>query len=144
MFWAVYRSSSRALIVFAASGLHTYVNQRLQIQLELLMMSGVPLETCWAFNERWNNKFYYKVASCWLFPLNHIMYLLQRINKSSPSPGQIAVSAICHAKRVIEVFLLILANLVQENVFQVSADLAETQALTCTFAFSHAFSICFK
>ena len=50
---------------------HAYVNQRLQIQLELLMMSYVPLETCWAFNERWNNKFCYKVASCWLFPLNH-------------------------------------------------------------------------
>jgi hypothetical protein len=48
---------------------HAYVNQRLQIQLELLMMSGVPLETCWAFNERWNNKFCYKVASCWLFLL---------------------------------------------------------------------------
>jgi hypothetical protein len=25
---------------------HAYVNQRLQIQLELLMMSGVLLETC--------------------------------------------------------------------------------------------------
>jgi hypothetical protein len=25
---------------------HAYVNQRLQIQVELLMMSGVPLETC--------------------------------------------------------------------------------------------------
>jgi hypothetical protein len=49
---------------------HTYVNQRLQIPLELLIMSGVPFETCWAFNERWNNKFYYKVASCWLFLLN--------------------------------------------------------------------------
>jgi len=34
-------------------------------------MSGMPLETCWAFNERWNNKFYYKVASCWLFLLRH-------------------------------------------------------------------------
>ena len=99
MFPAAYRSSSGALTVFAASGLHTqvvtgcnqvwvgtgqqfplrldygrstlaYVNQRLQIQLELLMMSGMPLETCWAFNERWNNKFYYKVASCWLLLLN--------------------------------------------------------------------------
>jgi hypothetical protein len=50
---------------------HAYVNQRLQIQLGLLMMSGVPLETCWAFNECWNNKFYYKVASCWLFLLSH-------------------------------------------------------------------------
>ena len=95
MFRAVRRSSSGALNVFAASGLHThvwvetqieskfplrldygrsphaYVNQRLQIQLELLMTSGVPLETCWAFNEPWNNKFCYKVSSCWLFLLNH-------------------------------------------------------------------------
>jgi len=83
MFPAAYRSSSGALIIFAASGLHTHVatgrsqvwvgtavNQRLQIQLELLMMSGMPLETCWAFIERWNNKFYYKVASCWLYRLS--------------------------------------------------------------------------
>jgi hypothetical protein len=34
-------------------------------------MSGMPLETCCAFNEWWNNKFYDKVASCWLFLLNH-------------------------------------------------------------------------
>jgi hypothetical protein len=88
MFRAAYLSSSGALTVFAASGLHThvvsavvksvweqallvistesyydargqflprpdygrspqaYVNQRLQIQLELLMMSGMLLETC--------------------------------------------------------------------------------------------------
>ena len=99
MFRAAYRSSSGALTVFALFGLHTYevtgrsqvwvgigqfllrldygrsphayVNQRLQIQLELLMMSSMPLEICWAFNERWNNKFYYKVASCWLFLLSH-------------------------------------------------------------------------
>jgi hypothetical protein len=98
MFRVVRRSSSGALTVYAASGLHThvvtgrsqvwvgtefplrldygrlpqaYVNQRLQIQLVFLMMRGVPLETCWAFKERWNNKFCYKVASCWLFLLNH-------------------------------------------------------------------------
>ena len=60
MFRAAYRSSSGALTVFAASGLHThvvtvrsqvrvgtdYVNQRLQIELELLIMSGMPQETC--------------------------------------------------------------------------------------------------
>jgi hypothetical protein len=67
MFRAAYRSSLGALTVFAASGLHThvvigrrlfplrldygrsphaYVNQRLQIQLELLVMSGMPPETC--------------------------------------------------------------------------------------------------
>ena len=53
---------------------HAYVNQRLQIQLELLMMSGMPLQTCWAVNERWINKFYYKVASCWLFLLSVCCY----------------------------------------------------------------------
>jgi hypothetical protein len=83
MFRAAYRSSSGALTVFAVSGLHThvvtgrsqvkssqfplrldygrsphaYVNQRLQIQLELLKIIGMPLETCWAFNEQWNIKF---------------------------------------------------------------------------------------
>jgi hypothetical protein len=29
--------------------------------IELLMMSDVPLETCWAFSKLWNNKFYYKL-----------------------------------------------------------------------------------
>jgi hypothetical protein len=59
---------------------HAYVNQRLQIQLELLMMSGMPLETCWAFNDRLNNKFYYKVASCWLFLLS-LTYYDERIHE---------------------------------------------------------------
>jgi hypothetical protein len=35
------------------------------------MMTGNPLETCWAFSKVWNNKFYYKFASCWLFLLIH-------------------------------------------------------------------------
>ena len=35
------------------------------------MISGMPLETCWAFNKLWNNKFYYNVISCWLFLLIH-------------------------------------------------------------------------
>jgi len=39
------------------------------------MINDVPLETCWAFNELWNNKFRYQVASCWLLLLNvHICY----------------------------------------------------------------------
>ena len=32
---------------------------------ELLMMGGVSPETCWAIKKHWNNKCYYKVASCW-------------------------------------------------------------------------------
>jgi len=35
------------------------------------MVSGMPLETCSAFNKFWNNKFYCKVASCCLFLLIH-------------------------------------------------------------------------
>jgi hypothetical protein len=31
------------------------------------MINGVSLETCWAFTKQWNIKFYYTVASCWLF-----------------------------------------------------------------------------
>ena len=93
MFLVAYRSSSGAPTVFAASGLrthvvtgrspHAYVNQRLQIKLELLMMRGMLLETCWAFNERWNNKFRYKVASCWLFLLQILhMWTYSNINRN--------------------------------------------------------------
>jgi len=58
--------------VITASGftyvLQTYVIPEVVITVfELLMMSGVSLETCWAINKHWNNKFWYTVASCWLF-----------------------------------------------------------------------------
>jgi hypothetical protein len=36
-----------------------------------LMMSGMLFETCWALNKFWNNKFYNKIAFCWLFLLIH-------------------------------------------------------------------------
>ena len=65
---------------------HAYLNQRLQIQLELLMMGGVPLETCWAFNEGWRMDFvaglhlvgcfYWIVLRCtdpWI--LNFVFYI---------------------------------------------------------------------
>jgi hypothetical protein len=46
----------------------TYVKPEAAITVfELLMMNGVSLETRWAINKHWNNKFYYTVASCWLF-----------------------------------------------------------------------------
>jgi hypothetical protein len=61
MFRAAHLSSSGALPVFAVKSEwelqfplrldygrspHAYVNQKLQIQVDLLMMSGVLLETC--------------------------------------------------------------------------------------------------
>ena len=53
---------------------------------KLLMMSGMSLEICWAFIERWNNKFYYKVASCWLFLLDFIKLCLPFLEyKFSPA-----------------------------------------------------------
>ena len=85
MFRAVCRSSSGAPAVFAASRLHTHaVTARSQVwvgtqflrfpeflQVGLLMMSNIPLETCWAFNVLWNNKFRYQAASCWLLLMSH-------------------------------------------------------------------------
>jgi hypothetical protein len=74
MWWPAVVKSELELRLDYGRSPHAYVNQRLQIHLELLMMSGVPLETCWALNERWNNKFCYKVASCWLFLLNQMCF----------------------------------------------------------------------
>jgi len=49
----------------------TYVKPEAEITVfELLMMSGVSPETCWAIKKHWNNKFYYTVTSCWLFLYN--------------------------------------------------------------------------
>jgi len=46
----------------------TYVKTEAEITVfELLMMRSVSLETFWAIKKHWNNKFYYTVASCWLF-----------------------------------------------------------------------------
>ena len=70
MWWPAVVKSEWELRLDYGRSPHAYVNQRLQIQLELLMISGMPLATCWAFNDRWNNKLYYKVASCWLFLLS--------------------------------------------------------------------------
>ena len=97
MFWAAHHSSSGALncicslwfiymcgdwllsrlggkctshSALTTAGHHMYVQTRgCKYSLELLMMTDMLLKTCWAFNKLWNNKFYYKVASCWLFLL---------------------------------------------------------------------------
>jgi hypothetical protein len=54
------------------AGHHMGIESRgFKYSLELLMMSCMLLETCSAFNIFWNNKLYYKVASCPLFSLIH-------------------------------------------------------------------------
>jgi hypothetical protein len=132
MFRAVHHSSSGTLTVFAASGLHThvvtsrsqvwvgtldygrslhaYLNQSLQIQLELLMMSGVPLGTCWAINERWNNKFCYKVASCWLFLLNHTTMHV------SINPLNAELNPICHLLALLGVHHFLHVSRIRVNI----------------------------
>jgi hypothetical protein len=72
--------------VFAASGLYTHVvtgrcpgwegTSSHPAWTMVTMVSGMPLETCWAFNKFWNNKFYYKVASCWLFLLVYLLWTI--------------------------------------------------------------------
>ena len=44
-------------------------NQRLLVQFWLLMMGGVSAETCWA-SHKYEIKFRYTVASCWIFFVN--------------------------------------------------------------------------
>ena len=52
----------------AAGNQQTYVKQEAAITVfQLLMMSGVSLETCWAIKKHLNNKFYYTVTFRWLF-----------------------------------------------------------------------------
>jgi hypothetical protein len=54
--------------ILATAGHHTGIQTRgCKLSLGLVMMSGVPLATCSAFNKLWNNKFHYKAASCWYF-----------------------------------------------------------------------------
>jgi len=64
--WVGKRSISHSALAtaFHLMGIQT---RGCKYSLELLMMSGVPIETCWAFNKLWNNKFCYKAASCWYF-----------------------------------------------------------------------------
>jgi len=80
--WFIYTCGDRPLLslsgktfshsALTTAGDHMCMQTRgWKYSLELLMMSGVLLETCWAFDKLWNNKFYYKVASCWLFLLIH-------------------------------------------------------------------------
>jgi hypothetical protein len=46
------------------------------------MMSGMLLGTCLAFNKLWNNKFYYKAASCWYFYwINNGLFIWGQISK---------------------------------------------------------------
>jgi hypothetical protein len=74
MFRAAYRSSSGAPNCICSLWFIYPCGHRpvtCIYSLELLMMRGMPLETCRAFNTWWNNKFYCKVASCWLFLLIH-------------------------------------------------------------------------
>ena len=70
--WFIYTCGDRPLPALTTAGHHMGIKTRsCKYGLELLMMSGMPLETCWAFNKRRNNKLYYKVAFCWLFLLRH-------------------------------------------------------------------------
>jgi len=66
--WVIYPYGAGSCQGLTTAGHHIGIKTRgYKYSLELPMISGVPLETCWAFNKLWNNKFYYKAASCWHF-----------------------------------------------------------------------------
>jgi hypothetical protein len=100
MFRAAHRSSSGAPNSICSlwfiypcglttAGHHMCIETRgCKYSLELLMMNGMPLETCWAFNKLWNNKFYYTVASCWLFPLIRVTSMLE-VTRHHPSTHEL-------------------------------------------------------
>jgi len=56
---------------------------------ELLMMSGVSLETCRAIKKHWNNKLYYTETSCWLFLWD--LYYDARIHEHQHQPCRVKV-----------------------------------------------------
>ena len=82
VFQAAHRSSSGALNCICSLWFlylvttWVYKSEAANTVLELLMMSDVPLETCWAFNKLCNNKFYYKAASCWYFYWDNLICML--------------------------------------------------------------------
>jgi len=65
---AEWEFSFHSAMTAAGSQPQMYVKPEAAITVfELLMIRAVLLETCWAIKKLWNNKFYYTVASCWLF-----------------------------------------------------------------------------
>jgi hypothetical protein len=76
MFRAAYRSSSGAPNCICSLWFIYTCGDR---PLSRLGGNRVPTQpgqqlvtaTCWAFSKFWNNEFFYKVASCWLFLLIH-------------------------------------------------------------------------
>jgi len=106
MFRAARRSSSGAPSVFAASGLHTHVvTARSQAHSHLttgghhIRMYTRGCKYTWSswwwatcrskhvelLMNKWNNKFRYQVASCWLFILSHTtMHGSMNINPLNP------------------------------------------------------------
>ena len=74
----------------AMAGHHMGIETRgCKYSLELLIMSCVPLETCWAFKKLWNNKIYYKAASCWYFYWVILLYTwVKKVKQSHDRPGQ--------------------------------------------------------
>jgi hypothetical protein len=70
MFQAAHRSSSGALNCIC--NLCNWVGKNFPTQLwqqpvTIWVYKLKAANTCWAFNKLWNNKFYYKAASCWYF-----------------------------------------------------------------------------
>ena len=77
---AEWEFSFHSAMTAAGSQPQMYVKPEAAITVfELLMIRAVLLETCWAIKKLWNNKFYYTVASCWLFLYDSLNCTCQKI-----------------------------------------------------------------
>ena len=89
--------------------------------LELLMMSGVPFETCWAFKKLGNNKFYYKAAvptQPWQRPVTIWAYKPEAANTVWSSWWW----AVCRSKHVEPLKNLGIINSITKLQFPLSLD----------------------
>jgi len=77
-FWYTVASCWIFYVNYASSNLPRMQNQRLQCSFRLLMMGGVSPETCWA-SHKYEIKFWYTVASCWIFYVNYTSNNLARM-----------------------------------------------------------------
>ena len=91
--------------IYMPNNLPRMKNQRLQYSFMLLMMAGVSPETCWALYKYGIIKFWYIVASCWIFLYEfyynariHEYQVLQHALCASPF---VLLPGFCHWKLIL-------------------------------------------
>ena len=89
-------------------------NKSCQCSFRLLMMGGVSPETCWASYKYGKIKFWYSVATCWIFFMNYELWM--------KSLRQICIGLVCPIqaplKKSLESEWFLLRNMIKMNYSQ--------------------------